>query len=348
MAPKKKSPAKKKATALKKKAPQKKVTTKRQASSSRAAAKIKKQAKPLDTAKAIPPKKSAGVGATAVLAQKAPASQRAPFRGVRVALLTGFGINSHRELSACFEKAGARAEEIHLNTLVARPQMLEDFHIFAIPGGFSFGDHLGSGRVLATRLRLELAEALPKFIAAGRPVLGICNGFQVLVKCGLLPALSGPFKQEVTLAHNESGVFENRWVNLAAGATPCVWLQGITRLALPVRHGEGKLVADPATLAALKAGRRDALRYVNGAGVPTQTFPENPNGSVDALAGLCDESGLVFGLMPHPEANMVRHHEPLWQTGPLSLEGKALSLLTKDDGAGMALFYNAVRSVKIS
>jgi phosphoribosylformylglycinamidine synthase len=277
-------------------------------------------------------------------AAESPRPRPASGAAVRVCLLTGFGINSDRELSASFQRAGAVVESVHLSELVSRKNPLDAFQIFAIPGGFSYGDHLGSGRVLATRLRLELGEAISAFVGKGKPVLGICNGFQVLVKAGFLPNQGGKGAQEVTLTHNDSGLFEDRWVRLGVNPkNPCIWLTGIHEFQLPVRHGEGKLVApDDATLAALRSGQLDALRYADATGSATQEYPANPNGSSGAIAGLCDSSGLIFGLMPHPEANLIRQHEPRWRSGKLSLSGPALSKLGPDDGAGMALFYNAV------
>lgn len=300
----------------------------------RAASRSAKKPKPPVKAKTAP--KAA--------AAQSPRPRPASGPAVRVCLLTGFGINSDRELSASFQRAGAEVESIHLSELASRKNPLDAFQIFAIPGGFSYGDHLGSGRVLATRLRLELGDAISAFVAKGRPVLGICNGFQVLVKAGFLPNRGGKGAQEVTLTHNDSGLFEDRWVRLGVNPkNPCIWLSGIHEFQLPVRHGEGKLVVpDEATLAALQSGHLDALFYADASGAATQDYPANPNGSSGAIAGLCDASGLVFGLMPHPEANLIRQHEPQWQRGKLSLSGPALSKLGPDDGAGMALFYNAV------
>jgi len=302
----------------------------------------KKAARPRKSPKAAPRPPAKGKPKPSAKAARTKGGARAS--GVRVCLLTGFGINSDRELGACFERAGAVAVPVHLSELVSQKNPLDGFQIFAIPGGFSYGDHLGSGRVMATRLRLGLGEALHAFVAQGKPVLGICNGFQVLVKAGFLPDLSGKGNQELTLTHNDSGLFEDRWVHLAAAPkNPSIWLAGIRSLQLPVRHGEGKLVVpDDAALGALRAAKLDALLYTDAGGAPTQAYPANPNGSAGAIAGLSDQSGLVFGLMPHPEANMIRQHEPQWQRGKPSLIGSAASALKADDGSGMALFYNAV------
>lgn len=253
---------------------------------------------------------------------------------VNALILTGFGINCDRETALAFERAGARAERVHLNDLAADPGRMASFQILAIPGGFSFGDDVASGRILANRLRHRLGEPLQDFVAAGKLAIGICNGFQVMVKMGLLPLFDGAFAQEVTLTHNDSSRFDNRWVHLAVDPhTPCVWLNGISRLEVPVRHGEGKFVPrDDAVLARLRDGGQVAVRYATAGGNPAHgRFPENPNGSADDIAGICDPSGRIFGLMPHPEAFLNRCNHPRWTREDLP-----------EEGAGLQLFRNAV------
>ncbi len=250
-------------------------------------------------------------------------------------ILTGFGINCDAETAQAFERAGASAERVHLNDLAADPAMLERFQILAVPGGFSFGDDVASGRILANRLRYRLGEALQGFVAEGKLAIGICNGFQVLVKLGMLPFSDGAFRQDVTVTHNDSGRFEDRWVALERDpATPCVWLHGIERIELPIRHGEGKFIPrDDATLAALQAGGQIALRYASrqGSGPARGAYPDNPNGSTDDVAGICDPSGRIFGLMPHPEAYLDRLNHPRWTREDLP-----------EEGAGLQLFRSAV------
>ena len=253
---------------------------------------------------------------------------------VNALILTGFGINCDRETALAFERAGARAERVHLNDLAADPARMADYQILAIPGGFSFGDDVASGRILANRLRHRLGDPLRDFVAAGKLAIGICNGFQVMVKMGILPLFDGDFRQEVTLTHNNSSRFDNRWVNLSvAPKTPCVWLKGITQLEVPIRHGEGKFIPrDEATLERLKAGGHVAVRYALADGTPAGgAFPANPNGSTDDIAGICDASGRIFGLMPHPEAFLSRYNHPRWTREELP-----------EEGAGLQIFRNAV------
>jgi phosphoribosylformylglycinamidine synthase len=253
----------------------------------------------------------------------------------RALVLTGFGINCDVETTYAFERAGARAERVHLNDLITDPDRLARAQILAVPGGFSFGDDIASGRILANRLRYRLGEALREFVAAGKLVIGICNGFQVLVKMGMLPAANGAFRQTVTLAHNDSGRFEDRWVRLRIEVgVRCVWLEGMDELELPVRHGEGKFVPlNEGTIRELEARGQIALRYCRPDGSRAGgEYPFNPNGSIGDVAGMCDTTGRVFGLMPHPEAYVWRTNHPCWTR-----------LELPEEGAGLAVFRNAVK-----
>ena len=257
---------------------------------------------------------------------------------VRALVLTGFGINCDAETEMALNRANAAAERVHLSDIIARPGLLETYHILALPGGFSFGDDVASGRILANRLRYRLGGPMKQFINEGKLVIGICNGFQVMVKMGVLPMFNGELVQEVTLTHNNSGRFENRWVHLRTdAATRCVWLNGIERLELPIRHGEGKFMAkDPGVLARLRDNGQVAVRYVRRDGAPARgEFPSNPNGSSDDIAGICDPTGRVFGLMPHPEAFVDGTNHPCWPR--LDHQG---------EGAGLQVFRNAVAHVK--
>lgn len=253
---------------------------------------------------------------------------------VRALVLTGFGINCDAETQVALSRAGAKAERVHLNDLIAAPDHLHEYHILAIPGGFSFGDDVASGKILANRLRYRLGEPLRQFVADGKLAIGICNGFQVMVKMGLIPALDGLFQQEVTLTHNASGRFEDRWVYLQTERTsPCVWTNGITMLELPVRHGEGRFIArDETIMAELKKRGLIALRYCRPDGAPAGgAYPANPNASADDIAGICDVTGRLFGLMPHPEAYIERAQHP-----------RATRERLSDEGAGLRVFRNAV------
>jgi len=252
-------------------------------------------------------------------------------RTVQVVIPTGFGINCEAETAEAFRLAGATVDGIHLNDLVARPDRLARAQILALAGGFSFGDHLGAARVLANRLQRRLGPHLSRFVEDGGLVLGICNGFQTMSRLGLVPGghLS---EQTVALAPNRHGCFYDGWVTLGVDPdSPCVFTAGMTRLDVPVRHGEGRLVAPDPTLDRIRADHLAPVHYVDTTGALADTFPDNPNGSVDAIAGLCDSTGRIFGLMPHPEAFLHPHNHPLWRhRSPTEV------------GDGLALFENAV------
>jgi phosphoribosylformylglycinamidine synthase subunit PurQ / glutaminase len=217
-------------------------------------------------------------------------------------VLGGYGFNADAELAEAFALAGARPERLHVADLVADPGRLAGARILAFPGGFSFGDHLGSGQVLALLCRRTLRPALERFIADGGLVIGICNGFQVLVRMGILPNRGGAWDREASLIHNESGRFIDGWYRLSfEKESRCVWTRGLEPRLLPVRHGEGRFVArDAATLDELEREGLVAARYSDG----------NPNGSERGIAGICDPSGRVFGLMPHPEQFLCRELHP--------------------------------------
>ncbi len=246
-------------------------------------------------------------------------------------ILRTAGTNCDAELAHAFELAGGKTEAIHLNHLIEHPGELDRFDLLGIPGGFSYGDDISAGRILANRLRHRLYPALRKFVGAGKPIIGICNGFQVLVKMGLLPDATAAGTassdalppQSVTLADNTLPRFVDRWVGLRAEAdSVCIWTRGLDTFDLPVAHGEGRLVADNEVLDPLEANRQVAVRYV-----------DNPNGSMRDIAGLCDRSGVVFGLMPHPERHTDPTHHPQWtrRTGEPA-----------DVPPGLKMFHNAI------
>ncbi len=268
---------------------------------------------------------------------------------VRALVLTGFGINCEEELAAAYRLAGAAAEIAHLNQVLGGSVLLDRFQVLNFPGGFSFGDDLGSGKVLANRVRLRrlptgetFLEAIQAFVERGGFVLGICNGFQALVKLGLLPATLGDRSQEATLARNDSGVFEDRWVECAvnpASRTP--FLRGLERIRLPVRHGEGRLVLrDAAVRDRVRAQALDCLTYCDEHGVSTERYPANPNGSELACAGLADLSGRVLGLMPHPEAALSLYNDPCWP------QLRRANPAVDEAGQGLRLFRNIVEHLQ--
>lgn len=251
-----------------------------------------------------------------------------------VLILRAPGTNCDVETAYAFQQAGGKPESVHINRLLENPKLPADFQILCVPGGFSYGDDIAAGRILANQIQHHLAAALAEFKAAGKLVLGICNGFQVLIKTGVLlnaEPVQGP---AATLTRNDSGRFEDRWIHLTVDGDRCVFLRGAQRLYLPVAHAEGKFVTrDDETLQALDSNKQLALRYAHapGAGNGVVGYPANPNGSVAQVAGLCDETGRVLGLMPHPERHIDRTHHPRWTRG----EGS-------EKGDGMLVFENAV------
>ncbi|UXR64575.1 phosphoribosylformylglycinamidine synthase subunit PurQ [Bdellovibrio bacteriovorus] len=215
-------------------------------------------------------------------------------------VLWGDGINCENETARAIELAGAEALKVHVNNLLEDPAQLEQVHALVIPGGFSFGDHLGSGQVLALKLELHLKSKLQKFVKT-KPVLGICNGFQTLVKLGLLP--DADFQRSCALVKNEQGHFVDRWIEVQHNEkSPCIWTKNLPKqFALPIRHGEGRFVCqDEALLGRLLANNQVTLQY-----------SEDVNGAQARIAGICDPSGLVFALMPHPEAALHDWHLPM-------------------------------------
>ena len=260
----------------------------------------------------------------------------------RVLVLTGYGINCDYETESAFNmpRVGGRAERVHVNDLIesgSNGKSLSHYDILAVPGGFAYGDDIAAGKVLANKLRYHLREQLDQFIDDGKLIIGICNGFQVLVKMGLLPAVGRRYgEQQITLTYNDSNKFEDRWVYLLVNPeSHCIFTTGLDRMYLPVRHGEGKLVAgDSKILERLHRDGHVALQYVNGEGT-LDGYPHNPNGSQDNIAGVCDVTGRIFGLMPHPEAYMFSTNHPRWTREKVPREGM-----------GVAVFRNAVKFVK--
>jgi phosphoribosylformylglycinamidine synthase len=233
---------------------------------------------------------------------------------LKALVLYGYGINCENESKYAIEKSGGQAEIVHLNRLLEEPKMLENYNMLMIPGGFSFGDDLGSGKVFGNKMKFRLREPLEQFVKDGKLILGICNGFQILVKMGLLPLPD--FRQRVSLTTNDSGHYEDRWVFLKINQkSPCVFTKGMDYLIVPVRHGEGKFVPkDPATLSELKEKNQIVAQYVDEKG-NLAGFPHNPNGSVENVAGICDPTGRIYGMMPHPEAFNIPENCPYWVKG---------------------------------
>ena len=287
---------------------------------------------------------------------------------VKAIVLRAAGINCDVETEHALELAGATAQRVHINRIIENKSLLDEFQIVVFPGGFSYGDDVAAGKILANQLVHHLAEQLERFIAGGRLVLGICNGFQVLVKAGLLPGVVPPGAgdlpgggagrtqwqasqrgsdeaeagvlparrrtcpadmQVVTVTYNDSGRFEDRWVHLKVATARCVFLQQGEMLYLPVAHAEGRvMVRDESVLGWLRGEDLIALRYVDGQG-QLAGYPANPNGSVDGIAGLTDPTGRVLGLMPHPERFIHRTQHPCWTRLPADLRPDGLRLFRR-------------------
>jgi phosphoribosylformylglycinamidine synthase len=282
----------------------------------------------------------------------------------RVLVLRAPGTNCDQETAFAFERAGGKAEIVHVNRLRENPAIIDRFQILCIPGGFSYGDDLGAGRILGVQLQHYLADTLDRFKDDGKLILGICNGFQVLLKTRLLAEVHPQQGPAATLTFNDSGRFEDRWVRLGVQGTRCVFLDGMKELELPVAHAEGKFVArDAATFAALQSAGQLVLRYLplrqdgirlapqeksknreqhcpastasplsTDAELAALPYPDNPNGSMGNVAGMCDATGRVLGLMPHPERHIDPTHHPRWTRGE-----------ARPEGDGLKLFHNAVR-----
>jgi len=245
-------------------------------------------------------------------------------------ILRSAGANCDLETAFAFEQAGAAAERIHVNRLLENPAILDRFQIMAIPGGFSYGDDIAAGKILAAQLARNLADTIHRFVEAGKPIIGICNGFQVLVKTNILPGpLAGRTGQTCTLTNNDCGRLVDRWIRLAPRGNRCVWTRGISPIELPIAHGEGKFVpADEDVRKALWENDQIPLVYTAADGSPAGgIFPDNPNGSVDDIAAVCDAGGTVFGLMPHPERYLDPTQHPAWTRRlPLPAEGDGLAI----------------------
>lgn len=251
--------------------------------------------------------------------------------GVRVIVIRAAGINCDEEVMHCWRLAGASPELVHINRLAETPALLDDARIVTIPGGFSYGDDIAAGQILAQRMMHGLAGPLRDLVERGGGILGICNGFQVLVKMGLLPG-GDAARDQVTVTYNDSAKFEARWVRLEVCTDRCPFVTPGTTLEMPIEHAEGKVVtADAGVAERLHAAGQLALRYVDGDG-RFDVYPANPNGSVAGIAGLCDPTGRIFGLMPHPDRHFDHTHHPQWTRR--TCEG------TPD---GLGVFENAVK-----
>ena len=242
-------------------------------------------------------------------------------------ILYGYGINCDNETRYGFELAGAKTEKVHLNQLISGKKKLKNYQILAIPGGFSFGDDISAGKVLATKIKYNLAESIQEFISRGKLIIGICNGFQVLVRLGIL--------SDITITFNDSGRFEDRWVYLKINQdSPCIFTKDIENLYLPVRHGEGKFISKNKVIKKkLRETNQIVAQYIDNKG-NLAGYLWNPNGSENNIAGVCDKTGRVFGLMPHPEGFLFPQNHPRWTRETIKT------------GQGLKVFQNGVNYVK--
>ncbi len=258
----------------------------------------------------------------------------------KVIVLSGYGLNCEEETAFAFGLAGAKADIVHINDLIAQPARLNDYQIMALPGGFSYGDDTGSGNAYANKLRHHLGDALHEFVARETLLIGICNGFQIISNLGLVPATDKSYATPtVALTTNTNARYLDRWVDLKSDSQS-PWLTGIGTLSLPIAHGEGKLFTDKAVLDALKANGQMALRYMKGEVCEYLDLPANPNGSLEDIAAITDLTGRILGMMPHPERAMFFTQLPHWPAlaDELRREEKPLP----QSGPGLQLFKNAV------
>ncbi len=265
---------------------------------------------------------------------------------IKVLILTGFGLNCDMETAHAFELAGADAVKVHINALIKGKQKLDDFQILVFGGGFSWGDDHGAGVIEALKLKNHMGNDILSFIEKGKLVIGICNGFQALVNLGLLPGLNKNYQsRSVALTWNDCGNFRDQWVNLAINKqSPCVFTKDMDYAELPIRHGEGKFVADNNIVNEIISNNQVVLRYADYDGRPAKgEFPLNPNGSMDDIAGICDPTGRIFGLMPHPEAFNHFTNHPAWTRTKELAKRKGEKINDPDSiPAGIKIFKNGV------
>ncbi len=260
---------------------------------------------------------------------------------VEVLIPTGLGLNCEAETEAAFRAVGANPVRVHLLDLLdgSHEKAIAEYPVLAFVGGFSFGDHMGAGFVFANKIRSKLYDALLRFIENDGLAFGVCNGFQTMVRLGMIPGMDGDYKTpRATLAPNERLGYRNAWVTLSFdSASPCLWTQGIERMDLPARHGEGRFITESDELhERMRAGGQLVAHYLDDDGKPTEEWPQNPNGSREGVAGVCDPSGRLFGLMPHPDAYLYPFQHPQWR------RRKALDEALPEEGEGLAIFRNGV------
>lgn len=259
----------------------------------------------------------------------------------KVIVLAGYGLNCEEETLHAFNHSGIEGKIIHINDLIENPKVLDDTQILAVPGGFSYGDDTGSGNAFAQKMKLALWDDLQKFVERDTLTIGICNGCQILVNLGLVPALNNYGERDVAVTYNASARYQCRWIDLKV-ESDSPWLSDVASLHIPVAHGEGRFMMEDATLESLRAHNQIAARYVDENGRAAQgVFPANPNGSIDDIAAMTDKSGRVLAMMPHPERGMFT-----WQRDDyMELKDQAQrdGAVLSDETDGLMLFKNAAR-----
>lgn len=248
----------------------------------------------------------------------------------KIIIMSGYGLNCEMETAFAFEKAGGKADIVHINDLIKTPKILTSYDILVFPGGFSYGDDTGSGKAFANKFKNHLKKELDEFINRNTLTIGICNGFQIITNLGLVPG---------GLIHNDSGQYIDRWVDMEViGKSP--WLKGIKKIFLPIAHGEGKYIINAKTYSQMKKNKEVALKYVSGKMCKYQNLQANPNGAMHDIAGVVSNNGRILGLMPHPERAMFFHHRPDFQLQKEFFKRKGKKI--PQDGAGLQIFINAV------
>ncbi len=257
-----------------------------------------------------------------------------------VLVLTGYGINCDEETKFAFEKSGAKSDSVHVNDLIDGHRRLSDYQILAFPGGFSYGDDTGAGNALANRIKNHLWDEVRTFVESDKLAIGICNGFQIMANLGLLPAIDGNYgERQIALVHNDSARYIDRWIDLKF-QNHSVWTKGLERASFPIAHGEGKFYTDPKTLGVVSEKGLISARYVQGEICEAESLPSNPNGSLEDIAAISDESGRLIGMMPHPERAINFTQLPHWTLLREQLKRKGKEIPT--EASGIYIFKNGV------
>ncbi len=263
----------------------------------------------------------------------------------KVLIFSGYGLNCEEEEAYAFNLAGAESDIVHINDVIAGKVKLKNYQILVFPGGFSYGDDTGSGKAFANRVRDHLWREIQDFIKDDKLVIGFCNGFQIMTNLGLLPSLDGKVgERQVALLHNKNARYINRWVDLEVGGKETPWLLGIDEFSCPIAHGEGKFYADPETLREINKKGLAVIKYFKGDTCNYQNLEENPNGSLENIAGITDETGKILGLMPHPERALFFTQRPDWPV--LKEKFKREGIKIPKEGPGMQIFKNGVNYFK--